>query len=132
MFVDASALVAIAVDEPEAAMFVRAIERARRAFVSPIVMFEAAAAAMRINRWSDREALDFTSALTGTLGLEQIAIGPDIARVAIEAFGRFGKGRHRAALNLGDCFSYGSAKSLGQALLFKGEGFALTDIEPAI
>jgi ribonuclease VapC len=51
---------------------------------------------------------------------------------AREAHRRYGKGRHKAALNLGDCFAYALAKERGQALLFKGEDFAATDIEPAI
>ncbi len=132
MFVDSSTLVAIAANEPEAQILVRAIERARRACVSPIVLYETIAAAMWINRWGHREAADFTRSLVATLGLEMIGIGPDEGRLAIEAFGRFGKGRHKAALNMGDCFAYACAKSLGLPLLYKGEDFAETDIEPAV
>jgi ribonuclease VapC len=51
--------------------------------------------------------------------------------IAREAFRRFGKGRHKAGLNLGDCFSYALAKRTGEALLFKGNDFALTDIVAA-
>jgi ribonuclease VapC len=54
------------------------------------------------------------------------------AEFAIEAFRRFGRGRHRAALNIGDCFSYALAKATDQPLLFKGNDFAQTDIRPAL
>ncbi|MGB0104530.1 MAG: type II toxin-antitoxin system VapC family toxin, partial [Candidatus Sulfotelmatobacter sp.] len=52
------------------------------------------------------------------------------ARIAREAYRDFGKGRHRAGLNFGDCFSYALAKEKGEALLFKGDDFRHTDIEP--
>jgi ribonuclease VapC len=51
---------------------------------------------------------------------------------AREAYRRFGKGRHRASLNFGDCCAYAIAKTLGAPLLFKGDDFPLTDIEPAL
>src|SRR4051794_31597890 len=54
------------------------------------------------------------------------------AELAIGAFRRFGKGRHPAALNIGDCFSYALAKATGQPLLFKGDDFARTDIAAAL
>ncbi len=54
------------------------------------------------------------------------------AELAIDAFRRFGKGRHRAALNIGDCFAYALAKSTGEPLLFKGRDFMHTDINPAL
>jgi ribonuclease VapC len=54
------------------------------------------------------------------------------AEIAIEAFRRYGKGRHRAALNIGDCFSYALAKAMDLPLLFKGDDFSHTDVEPAL
>jgi ribonuclease VapC len=54
------------------------------------------------------------------------------AAIAKQAFRIYGKGRHRAGLNLGDCFSYALAKSLGEPLLFKGDDFRLTDVIPAL
>ena len=64
--------------------------------------------------------------------IDVAAVRKQQAMGAIEAFRRLGKGRHRAALNIGDCFSYALAKSASQPLLFKGRDFAQTDIEPAI
>ena len=60
------------------------------------------------------------------------SVTPEQARIAREAYRDFGKGRHRAGLNLGDCFAYALAKEKGEALLFKGDDFCHTDIEPAI
>jgi ribonuclease VapC len=59
------------------------------------------------------------------------AIDEMLARGAIDAFERFGKGRHPAGLNFGDCFAYALAKSLDAPLLFKGGGFAKTDVQVA-
>ena len=53
------------------------------------------------------------------------------ARIAREAYRDFGRGRHRAGLNFGDCFAYALAKEKAEALLFKGDDFRHTDIEPA-
>jgi ribonuclease VapC len=62
---------------------------------------------------------------------ESVAADPDQAALAVEAFRRFGKGRHPAQLNIGDCFAYALAKATGEPLLFKGNDFALTGIVPA-
>jgi ribonuclease VapC len=53
------------------------------------------------------------------------------AHIAREAYRDFGKGRHRAGLNFGDCFAYALAKEKGESLLFKGDDFCHTDVEPA-
>jgi len=66
------------------------------------------------------------------LELEIVAHSSELARIAREAFLRFGKGRHPARLNCGDCASYALAKSLDIPLLFKGGDFAKTDIVPAL
>ncbi len=60
------------------------------------------------------------------------AVTPQQAEIAIEAFRRFGRGRHRAGLNIGDCFSYALAKATDQPLLFKGDDFVHTDVRPAL
>jgi ribonuclease VapC len=61
-------------------------------------------------------------------GIEIVPVDVDQVRIARDAFRRFGKGRHPASLNFGDCFSYALAKALGEPLLFKGGDFARTDI----
>jgi ribonuclease VapC len=65
-------------------------------------------------------------------GIEIAAVTPQQAEIAIEAFRRYGKGRHPAALNIGDCFAYALAKATGHPLLFKGDDFAQTDISSAL
>ncbi|MGC2710288.1 MAG: type II toxin-antitoxin system VapC family toxin, partial [Candidatus Sulfotelmatobacter sp.] len=59
------------------------------------------------------------------------SVSPEQAKIAREAYRDFGKGRHRAGLNFGDCFAYALAKEKGKPLLFKGDDFCHTDIEPA-
>ena len=66
------------------------------------------------------------------IGLEIVAHSAELARIARDAFLRFGKGRHPARLNCGDCASYALAKSRNIPLLFKGTDFARTDIVPAL
>jgi len=65
------------------------------------------------------------------LNIETYSIDEEIGNLAISAFSKYGKGRHKAALNFGDCFSYACAKHLGAALLFKGDDFSLTDVKAA-
>lgn len=66
-----------------------------------------------------------------TAGIGIVAVGEELAQESVRAFERFGKGRHPAALNFGDCFAYALAKSLDAPLLFKGNGFAKTDVRVA-
>ncbi len=61
-----------------------------------------------------------------------VPVTEDTARLARNAYRRFGKGHHPARLNFGDCFAYALAQSAGEPLLFKGNDFAQTDVEPAI
>lgn len=63
--------------------------------------------------------------------VETVAFGPEHLELALDAFRRFGKGRHPAGLNFGDCFSYALAKATGEPLLFEGDDFSRTDIRPA-
>jgi ribonuclease VapC len=61
-----------------------------------------------------------------------VAVDREQAELGREAYRRFGRGRHPAGLNFGDCFSYALAQVSGEPLLFKGGDFALTDVRPAI
>lgn len=69
--------------------------------------------------------------LLATAGVRCVAVDTSQALLAREAFARFGKGRSRASLNFGDCFAYALSRASGQPLLFKGEDFSKTDIQPA-
>jgi ribonuclease VapC len=128
MIVDASAIVAIMLDEPEGRALAARIEAAEVRLTHPISMFEAAQAVAR--QW--RRALpDVQQDLREFLALADIdvvEIGSAEAKAAIEASARYGKGRHPAALNLGDCFSYACARLRSMPLLYKGDDFSRTDL----
>lgn len=64
--------------------------------------------------------------------IERVPVDTGQADIAVDAFRRFGRGRHAAALNIGDCFAYALAKATGEPLLFKGNDFSQTDITSAI
>jgi ribonuclease VapC len=121
--VDSSAFLAIRFDEPEADDFSRAIARADGIAMAAATYLECAIVAMR--------AADGRAALDAWIGARRISVVPvnyALAQMAADAFARYGKGRHPAGLNFGDCFAYALARSLNAPLLFKGEDFARTDV----
>jgi ribonuclease VapC len=129
MFVDASALLAVLLKEPDALRFSRAMEAADRLYTSPVAIFEAVAAIMRERANSRREAQQAVERALRVANIEIAPITREIGDLALEAFEKYGKGRgHKAQLNMGDCFAYACAKSLGVALLYKGDDFARTDL----
>ena len=75
--------------------------------------------------------LEQMQALIERLELQIVPLSDEHAKLAIEAFRRFGKGRNPAGLNYGDCFSYALAKATGESLLFKGNDFSQTDVKRA-
>lgn len=128
MIVDTSAVIAMLFGEPEAAAFARAIKAAPKGRISAASWMEAA---MVADNRSDVAAAEF-GAFMDRLDLEVMPFTLDQARRARDAHRRFGKGRHPAKLNLGDCFSYALAQECGEPLLFKGDDFAQTDVKAAI
>ena len=78
-----------------------------------------------------RNVCEEMQSLIDGLGLDVVTLSLASARQVTDAYARWGKGIHAAALNLGDCFAYASARQLALPLLYKGDDFALTDIEPA-
>lgn len=132
MFVDASAILAILTREPEADDFASLIENARAPVTSPIAIFEAALGLCRKRHASVEEANADLREFLAVAGIGVIPITEAEAQTALLAFARYGKGRgHPAQLNLGDCFAYAAARNHGASLLFKGDDFTKTDIEPA-
>lgn len=127
MILDASAIVAILEAEPEAAAFADLIEAAAMRRLSPINLLEAHIVA---RRRGDEGVQRLNAFLTDM----QVVIEPVDsvqAAAAREAFDRFGKGRHKAGLNLADCFAYALSKTRAEPLLFKGADFAATDVVAA-
>jgi len=126
--IDTSAMVAILRDEPERRAFTQVIERADRCLMSAVSFVEASIVLEARN--GDDGLRDFDYFLLKA-GIEIEAVDAELAKAARSAFSRFGKGRHEANLNFGDCFSYALAKATGSPLLFKGNNFVQTDVEPA-
>lgn len=126
MIVDTSALLAILLEEPEAAGFTQTILSAESPAMSAASYLEAA---MRIDRMRSPVASRILDELVESLGLalEPVTIAQvQIARAANRDFGK-GMG-HPAQLNFGDCLSYALAKTARAPLLFKGNGFSKTDL----
>lgn len=131
MFIDASALTAAVAGEPDAAELLARLQQRRIRLTSPLAIWEAAVAVARILDLPVRESGEAVREFTDLMGIETVAIPPGVETLALDAFGRYGKGRHPAGLNFGDCFAYACARHFGQPLMYKGADFALTDIESA-
>ena len=132
MFVDASAIVAILTNEPEADILADAVDNAYGALTSPLAIFEAVLAIRRRRQSSVDEAHEDVRQLIELAQILVVPISSADADAALIAFSRYGKGQgHQAQLNLGDCFAYAAAKLHNVPLLFKGDDFSKTDIVPA-
>jgi ribonuclease VapC len=128
MIVDSSAIVAILRREPEASAFLKSIESAGRRYVSAVSYVEAA---IVIDRGGDAIARGRFDDFFRTAQILIESVTPEQARIARQAYRDFGKGRHKAGLNFGDCFAYALAKDMNEPLLFKGKDFRRTDIGAA-
>jgi ribonuclease VapC len=129
MIVDASAILAVLFDEPEKAEFRDLLLMTPELAMSPVNYLEAGVRADDKRHPAKGPQLD---ALMDSLDIKIAAVTEDQAKRAREAYRKYGKGNHEARLNLGDCFAYALAKARGEPLLFKGEDFRHTDVEPAI
>ena len=126
MFLDASAVVAIIAREPDEISLLGKIG-ASESLYSPLTLFESALALARKSDSDIGEARQAALEFFAATGAAPVPIDGEVADEALLAFARFGKGRHRAALNMGDCFSYACAKIHGVPLLCKGDDFRHTD-----
>lgn len=128
MVVDTSVIVAILLKEPDRGQFLRKLARARSRQLSAVGYLEAGMVLTTHFGSAAESALDdfLLQARIVTLPVSAVQ-----AKVALDAFRRFGKGRHPAGLNFGDCFSYALAKECGEPLLFKGGDFGRTDVAVA-
>ena len=127
MVVDTSALLAILLDEPERRAFNEAIDAAESRVMSAASFVEVS---IVIESRFGAEGLRDLDLFIERAGIEIVAVDSEQAHMARRAFSRFGKGRHRAGLNYGDCFSYALAMVLGEPLLYKGDDFPHTDVPP--
>ena len=128
IFVDTSAIIAILAKEPEAETFTQQLASEPNVCTSTVVVLEAVmrlstmmniepeAIRVLVSTWMASKTISIVAVDSGTLGH------------AVDAFTRYGKGRHPARLNFADCLSYASAKAAGARLLYKGNDFARTDM----
>lgn len=129
IIVDTSALFAIQYEEPEAQAFARLLRADGRPMIGAPTLFEYyLVVAGKFGPQAYIEARLMVKHFDAAI----INWDEDMAEIAAEAWIRFGKGRHPAALNFGDCMSYAIAKSMSGPLLFKGDDFSLTDVERAV
>jgi ribonuclease VapC len=130
VIIDASALLAILRDEPQAEACAQAIEEAAVRRMSAASMLEAA---IVIDATGDPIASRRLDELIVVAGIAIEAVTAEQARIGREAYRDFGRGSgHPARLNYGDCFTYALAKTTGEPLLFKGTDFSHTDLRAAI
>ena len=126
MVLDTSALLAILMADPEAEGVAVAIEHDPIRLVSAGSMLETAIVAE--SRWGDAGGRELDLLLSKT-GISLTPVDAEQVEIARQAFRLFGKGRHPAGLNFGDCFAYALSRASGQPLLFKGDDFAQTDVD---
>ncbi|AUX78303.1 type II toxin-antitoxin system VapC family toxin [Sinorhizobium fredii] len=128
MVIDTSAIVAVAFNEPEAETYEQKVVDAPRRFMSAATLLELTiviearlgeAGTAELDLWLHKA------------GVEIVAVDAEQIAVARRAWRSYGKGRHPAGLNYGDCFSYALAKTRSETLLYKGDDFSRTDIEAA-
>lgn len=126
MVIDTSALAAILFNEPERDQFIALVASAGKRLISAASLLESSMVVEGRKAEAGAQALDF---FLRRAEIEVVPVTREQAEMARSAFRRFGKGRHPASLNFGDCFTYALAKSRGEALLFKGNEFSQTDLQ---
>jgi len=128
MILDTSAIIAILQNEPDAKAIAAALQRSQTRSISVVTWVEAAIVTdgnrnpVLSRRFDD---------LLREVGVQVQTVTPRQAEIARYAYRDFGKGRHKAGLNFGDCFAYALAKEMDEPLLFKGNDFRHTDVEVA-
>jgi ribonuclease VapC len=132
LFADASALVAIIAGEAHADELANRIEPEQVRLCSAASAWETVGGLCRSHALSVPAARREVRRFLAAGDFEFTPIGEREFEIALDAYARYGKGRHPASLNMGDCFAYACAKSRGAELLFKGKDFGLTDIDAAM
>jgi ribonuclease VapC len=128
MVVDTSAVLAVLLDESDGALFLARLSASSQALLSAANWLELG---IVIDGRKGPQWLADVDAFLEGLDVTVVPVSLSQARIARDAYRRFGKGHHPAGLNFGDCFAYALAKERDLPLLFKGADFALTDLRPA-
>jgi ribonuclease VapC len=132
IFVDASAMISMMAGESDADDFADRLGAERLRLCSALSIWETVAGLCRTYTFSVPSAQTAVRSFIELNSLKFVSIGEREFDLATQAYAEFGKGRHPAALNMGDCFAYACAKANRAALLFKGNDFAKTDIHAAL
>ncbi len=132
MFVDASALVAILLEEDGFERLAEIIDTSDDSITSPVAIWETIVRLRSLLRLEASDVSDIVSAYCEMARIRLVTIGSEETTWALHAFDRFGKGRHPARLNMGDCFAYGCTRAHDRTLLFVGNDFSQTDIRCAL
>jgi ribonuclease VapC len=125
MIIDTSAVIAILQNEPETPDFSEAINGAENRIMSAVSLLEASMVSQVRRKDAGERELDL---LLLKCKVDIVPFTEEQAHIARRAFRKYGKGRHAAGLNFGDCIVYALAKDTGEPLLFKGTDFGQTDI----
>ncbi len=128
IFADASALIAIITGESDADMLADMLEADDARLCSAVSVWETMAGIRRSYSFTVAQARSQVELFLHAGGFRFVNIGEREWTIAAEAFATFGKGRHPAALNMGDCFAYACARSYQAKLLYKGGDFIQTDL----
>lgn len=131
MFVDASALCAILLNESDGNALAVKLSQAPYRLTSAIAVYETVRALVRVVEMDVTAARAVVTRFLDAAEISTVEIGDAEREAALNAMDRFGKGRHPAQLNMGDCFAYACARTHAAPLLFKGDDFGRTDIEVA-
>jgi ribonuclease VapC len=127
LVIDTSAVVACLTGEPEAGRFAELAELADHRVISAVNVLEA----RLVVAFSKGLPVSLVDDFMADYSIDIAPFDEALSDLALQAYGRYGKGRHPAKLNMGDCAAYALAKARGWPLLYKGEDFALTDVERA-
>ncbi len=127
MILDSSAIIAVLLKESDGELFFNKIEHNRCSVGAPTLLEVAMVLTSRLRTDAQPMVDDFLDAFQ----VEVIHFGPSHLAVAIRGFSEYGKSRHPAKLNFGDCLTYATAKVAGEPLLFNGNDFTLTDLTAA-
>jgi ribonuclease VapC len=128
VFVDASAIVAILASEDDAPTLTARLLRAATIETSSLAMYEAVLGLARARRIALADAERTVADFLIRAQAEIVPITVEIGHAALQAFARYGRGRHPAQLNMGDCFAYACARARNVQLLYKGDDLAQTDL----
>jgi ribonuclease VapC len=125
MVIDSSAVLAIMQNEPERRQLIEAIEAAETRLMSTATFVEVS---IVLDARHGADGLRDLDLFLNKAEIELVAVDSEQAHAARRAYSEFGKGRHRAGLNYGDCFSYALATVMDEPLLYKGDDFIHTDV----